>query len=180
MKSVLLYAAFLLAGTGVSNKPRFKYLNKKIPIYISISKNVTDTNLLVSLRDTLGKTGFEIVSAEVYRKLTNEFLKNLGEYPKNHPVTKTANFERDWTNMMQDAWTKTYPASQQLAVFLRGKEIAESLETCDSIGFSYYKKPLDHFDLHNPQANRVYQTWNMKEIGSRSADSVLSFLLKKF
>ena len=73
MKSVLLYAAFFLAGIGVSNKPRFRYLNKKIPIYISISKNVTDTSLLVSLRDTLGKTGFEIVSAEVYRKLTNEF-----------------------------------------------------------------------------------------------------------
>ena len=179
MKSVLLYAAFFLAVIGVSNKPRFRYLNKKIPIYISISKNMADTSLLVSLRDTLTKTGFEIVSAEVYRKLTNEFLKNLGEYPKNHPVTKTENFERDWTNMMQDAWTKTYPASQQLAIFLRDKDIAASLETCDSIGFSYYKKPLDHFDLHNPQATRVYQTWNMKEIGSRSADSVLSFLFNK-
>ena len=138
-----------------------------------------DASLLVSLRDTLGKTGLEIVSAEVYHKLVSEFFKNMREYPKNHPVAKTPNFERGWTNMMQDAWTRTYPASQQLAIFLRDKEIAASLETCDSIGFSYYKKPLDHFDLHNPQASIVYQCWNMKEIGSRSADSVLSFLFKK-
>ena len=138
-----------------------------------------DASLLVSLRDTLGKTGLEIVSAEVYHKLVSEFFKNMREYPKNHPVAKTPNFERGWTNMMQDAWTRTYPASQQLAIFLRDKDIAASLQTCDSIGFSYYKKPLDHFDLHNPQANRVYQSWNMKEIGSRSADSVLTFLFKK-
>ena len=173
MKSTIL--PFLLAILiGTSAKWKLKYIEKGIPISIEIKGRTSDDSISLLLKDTLNKMGLVLISPEQRRELVRQYFANLKENMKTIYVPPSANYIREFKRATEEIMERGLPASQSLFIeYAPNNEPTINFDTCDSIGFVYTKYPSN---LTSPQKRFM---WSIKQIGSRSADSIFWFLTKK-
>lgn len=171
MKIVLLGMLFALM-IPPAKVPKFKYLDKSVPIYISIKKSPKDFEDAVSkfIKDSLLKAGFKINTAEEHEERFKQYFKDAQSNVKS--FTK-----KDFENI-NDVFRKVYagatPVQQISIIYVSGADSAETYESCDQIGFRHTWLPQN-----SPTPSFPVVMFKVKDIGSRMPDSMARFLLKK-
>jgi hypothetical protein len=152
--------------------PKFKYLDKTVPLYISIKKlpKNTEDEVLNFIRDSLVKAGCKIIDFEENRERLKQFLKDA---QANTKLLAKADFEK-----RDDVFRKMYagatPVQELSIIYISGADSVGTYETFDQVGFRHTLLPQSSFPPSFP-----VRMFKAKEIGSRMPDSIARFLLKK-
>jgi hypothetical protein len=171
MRVAGLILSFII-GSFFTERPGFKYLDAATPLYIGIKGLPADSDDSMSalLKDTLRKIGFGLIGSAQKAALVKQFFEDAKFNASQLTGKEWANPKLSLANIFSNG-TK----SQSLTIIYSYiKDAEQSLLSCDSIGFAYFKLPPRSIDQ-----KPVRQVWHIREVGSRSADSIALFILKK-
>jgi hypothetical protein len=171
MKILLLSIAFALM-IPPAKVPKFKYLDKSVPLYISIRKSPknTEDSVLKFIRDSLVKAGFRIIPFEEKQARLKQYFKDAQANIK--LLTKS-----DFGNMdvtFRKIYSGATPIQEISITYLSGTDSVGTYETFDQVGFTHTLLPQNSFQSSFPTL-----MFKAKEIGSRMPDSIARFLLKR-
>lgn len=169
MQSFLLIIGLFLMGIAAKG-PRFRYLDKTVPVYLHVKSLPDDTDDVVSkyIKDSLLQLNFKFSSSVENSTRSKQFFD---EVKSNIQSFTAADFKKG--NTFERAINSSSTSMQSLTIFYSSEaEKTCDFETCDSAGFIHFKVPPFNF-------TRTRLAFPMKEIGSRMPDSIARFLMKK-
>jgi hypothetical protein len=171
MRILLLGIVFTLM-IPPAKVPKFKYLDKGVPLYISIKKSPknTEDEVVKFIKDSLSKAGFRINTFEENHVRVKQFSKDVQVNTK--MLTK-----RDWETkgaILQKMYSGATAIQEISIIYVSGADSVGTYESCDQVGFTHILFPQNAFPPSFPVL--MFKT---KEIGSTMPDSIARFLLKK-
>lgn len=171
MKPLMLCILFSLM-IPPAKVPKFKYLDKSVPLYLSIAKTPKDTEdeVLKFIRDSLLKAGFRVIASEEHAERFRQYFKDAQANIKS--FTKK-DFEKI-DEVFRKAYAGATPVQGVSIIYISGTDSVGTYETCDKIGFRHTLLPQNS----SPPSFPVIM-FKINDIGSRMPDSIARFLLKK-
>jgi hypothetical protein len=171
MKAITLAIVLTCLAPSIS-KPKFKKIDKYVPLYLSVRNlaNDTDDEVSLALRKELTGYGFQLVNYEASKKLYKDYYEDMAQTYKDIP--KTANYT---ANQLADKLYRSGTPSQRLTIIYKSVEIkSASYKSFDSIGFSIFKMP---YQINkSPLQSAMF---SVKEIATNNPDSIALFLISK-
>ena len=171
MKILLLNILFALVVLP-AKVPKFKYLDKSVPLYIGITKSPknTEDGVVKFIKDSLVKAGFHIIPFE-------EKQERLKQYFKDAQANVKLLTKRDFENIdasFRKIYSGATPVQDIYIIYVNGTDSAATNESFDQVGFRHTLLPQSSFPPSFPVL-----MFKAKDIGSRMPDSIARFLLKK-
>lgn len=165
----ILFLIILL--TSYASKPKFRYLDIYVPVYINVNSLPRDADDEVSkfLKDTLTKISAKLVSYTQHSQLVKQYLDDVNENLKRLSAEEKTNI-----SSFRNIWIKGTPSQSYNIQYTSLTDQKATIESCDSIGFSFLALPFKSIDQ-----KPIRQMWHIKEVASRSNDSIALFLLKR-
>jgi hypothetical protein len=166
IRNILIASCCLLAA-----RPKFKHVDRSVPIYISVSGLDRDEEDSVSkpLKDSLTRMGLNVISDAQRTVLLKQYFEDVKLNMKQ--LIGTGKF--DSQSDMERVFTRG-TASQYIIVTYSTTTGPSSLADCDSIGFRFHKLPPASMSKLPERF-----MWPVAEAGPRAADNVVRFLLNK-
>jgi hypothetical protein len=166
IRNILIATCCLLAA-----RPKFKHVDRSVPIYICVYSLGHDEEDSVSkqLKDSLTGMGFKVIPFAQRSALVKQYFEDAKQNVK--LLKGPESFSQ--RNIFDNVFAKGTP-SQSIAVIYSATTGPSSLTDCDSIGFNLHKLPPRSMS----QASERLM-WPVAEAGPRTAENLVRFLLKK-
>jgi hypothetical protein len=166
IRNILIASCCLLAA-----RPKFKHVDRSVPIYISVSGLDRDEEDSVSkqLKDSLTRMGFKVIPFAQKSALMKQYFEDAKQNVK--LLKGPESFSQ--RNIFENVFARG-TASQSINLIYSATTGPSSLTDCDSIGFTLHKLPPRSMSQASER-----MMWPVADAGPRTAQNLASFLLKK-
>jgi hypothetical protein len=153
-------------------KPKFRYLDRRVPLYVKVNNLPNDSSDLVSgiIKDSLYSLHFDLIVYSQFDRLLKQFFADVQSNLKNAMTSIDPATRR--TQVTEATMTGT-PCQRIVIIYSSLAEAKSTIESCDSVGFTYLNTPFRSLNQ-----TPIRKIWSIKDVGSRTSESIAFFLLK--
>ena len=171
MKAITL-AIILTCLAPSFSKPKFKKIDKYVPLYLCVKNlaNDADDEISLALKKELKENGFQFVTQDEYKKLQTKYFEDV----KFAGTSTIIPGQRPSLETIERLFRSGQPSQGVTLVYKTLDNNSVTYNTCDSIGFTIFKMPF----LKN-KSPRLSYFFSIKEIATNNPDSIAQFLISK-